>query len=92
MIIIATELHVKSFWKLFLFIRHLIRSMMEARAAFIPGEGQELAYRLYPDGLGEPEAMLQFRNSGPNKKAMQQVAKLSYCYKTRIWEAPAIPA
>lgn len=95
MIIVATELHVKSFWKFFPFIRHSIRSMKQARAAtgclysLVKGRSWRIGYTL--TAWENREAMLQFRNSGAHKKAMQQVAKLSSRYKTRVWEAAAVP-
>ena len=95
MIIVATELHVKSFWKFFPFVRHSIRSMKQAKQA--PGiihatasnGGWRIGYTL--TAWENKEAMLQYRNSGAHKIAMQQISKLSKQYKTLVWEADNIP-
>ncbi len=95
MIIVATELHVKSFWKFFPFVRHSIRSMKQAKQA--PGilhatasnGGWRIGYTL--TAWKDKASMLQYRNTGPHKEAMQQIGNLSKQYKTLVWEAADIP-
>lgn len=95
MIIVATELHVKSFGKFIPFVRHSIRSTRQARQAegclhvWVGNKGWRIGYTL--TAWKNKEAMLQYRNSGAHKIAMQQISKLSSRYKTLVWEAANIP-
>ncbi len=96
MIIVATELQVKSLWKFIPFIRISSRSFKQARQApgclhaWVGNKGWRTGYTL--TAWESREAMLQYRNSGAHKTAMQQVSNLSRRYKTCIWEADAIPS
>jgi heme-degrading monooxygenase HmoA len=96
MIIVATELHVRNFWRLFPFIRMSAQAMKQAKQstgclhATATNGGWRIGYTL--TAWDSREAMLQFRNSGPHKTAMQQTARLSKRYKTEVWEAAALPS
>ena len=95
MLIVATELHVKNLWKFIPFVRHSIRSNKQAKEAagclhvWVGNKGWRIGYTL--TAWENKEAMLQYRNSGAHKIAMQQISKLSKQYKTLVWEAENIP-
>ena len=95
MLIVATELHVRSFWNFIPFVRHSIRSTKQAKAAagclhaWVGNNGWRIGYTL--TAWRDKAAMLQYRNTGPHKVAMQQIGKLSKQYKTLVWEAEAVP-
>lgn len=88
MIIVATELHVRSFWKLFSFVKHASRSMKQAKNApgniyaYATNGGWRIGYTL--TAWENKEAMMQFRNSGAHKTAMKQISRLSNRYKTLV--------
>ncbi|MCB0375992.1 MAG: DUF3291 domain-containing protein [Sinomicrobium sp.] len=95
MIIVATELHIRDFWKFFPFIKHASRSMRQAKRS--PGiiytsatnRGWRVGFTL--TAWQTKEAMIQFRNSGAHKAAIKQTSRLSHQYKTLVWEADAVP-
>lgn len=95
MIISATELHVRSFWKFFSFIRHAMRSRKQAATA--PGSlhvwtgngGWRIGYTF--TAWQDKGSMLQYRNSGDHKTAMQQIGRVSRRYRTLTWEADTLP-
>ena len=95
MIIVATELHVKSFWKFIPFVRNSIRSTKQAKDAdgclhvWVGNKGWRIGFTL--TAWKDRAAMLQYRNTGPHKVAMQRISKLSKQYKTLVWEAEAVP-
>lgn len=95
MLIVATELHIRDFWKFFPFVRHAARSMKQAKGS--PGiihaadsnGGWRIGFTL--TAWENREAMLRFRNSGAHKEAMKQISRLSHRYKTLAWEAETVP-
>ncbi|HPG11039.1 MAG TPA: DUF3291 domain-containing protein [Chitinophagaceae bacterium] len=95
MIIVATELHVRSFWKFFPFARHASRSMKQAKRspgiihAYSTNSGWRIGFTL--TAWENKETMMQFRNTGAHKEAMKQISRLSHQYKTLVWEADAVP-
>ena len=94
MIIVATELHVRSFWYFFEFAKLSVRSMNQAKKsagciyASASNKGWRIGYTLTV--WENKEAMLQFRNTGAHKEAMQKIRKLSNQYKTLVWEAETV--
>jgi len=95
MIIVATELHVRNFWRLFEFSFLAVCSQTQAKKtkgcikAISSNNGWRIGYTIT---LWEnKEAMLEFRNSGAHKQAMLKVRKLSSKYKTLRWESDVIP-
>jgi hypothetical protein len=95
MILVATELHVKNFWKFFPFLKYSIRSTNQAKKAdgclhvSVKGKGFNIGYTL--TAWKDKESMLHFRNSGPHKIAMKQIRNVSDRYKTVVWESDSIP-
>lgn len=95
MIIVATELHLKSFFKFFPFIRHSIRSLSQAKQsngclhAAVTGKGFRIGYTL--TAWDNKENLQHFKNTGAHKKAMKDIGRLSSRYKTLIWEGDTIP-
>lgn len=95
MIIVATELHIKNFWKFFPFIRHSIRSFAQAKKATgclhaaVTGKSWRIGYTL--TAWDSKENLHHFKNSGAHKAAMKDISRLSRRYKTAIWEGDAIP-
>ena len=95
MLIVATELHVKSFWNFFAFVKHSVRSMKQAErspgviSAKAGNKGWRIGYTLTV--WENKEAMQSFRNTGAHKIAMTKIRKLSSKYKTLVWEADAVP-
>jgi hypothetical protein len=95
MIIVATELHVRSFLYFFEFAITSARSMKQAKKS--PGciyaaannKGWRIGYTL--TAWENKEAMLRFRNIGAHKTAMSKIRKLSHQYKTLHWESDASP-
>jgi quinol monooxygenase YgiN len=91
MIIVATELHVRSFWRFFEFAAISARSMKQAKksagciSALVSNKGWRIGYTL--TAWENEEVMLQFRNTGAHKEAMSKISKLSYQYKTLRWES-----
>ncbi|HMU46454.1 MAG TPA: DUF3291 domain-containing protein [Chitinophagaceae bacterium] len=95
MILVATELHVRSFWKFFPFARHATRSMKQAKNspgiihASVHNGGWRIGYTL--TAWENKDSMMQFRNTGAHKIAMQKISRLSHQYKTMMWEATEVP-
>lgn len=95
MLIVVTELHVRSFWRFFEFVGLSIRSMKQAKRS--PGvihvstgnKGWRIGYTL--TAWENKEAMHEFKISGAHKKAMTKMRKLSTKYKTLVYEADTIP-
>ncbi len=91
MIIIATELHVRSIWRFFEFASLSVRSMKQAKksagciSAVAGNKGWRIGYTLTV--WENEEVMLQFRNTGTHKEAMSKIRKLSNKYKTLRWES-----
>jgi hypothetical protein len=91
MIIVATELHVRNFWHFFDFVITSVRSMKQAKrsagciCATASNKGWKIGYTL--TAWENKEVMLQFRNTGAHKAAMQKIGKLSHQYKTLQWES-----
>jgi hypothetical protein len=91
MIIIATELHVRSIWLFFEFVSLSLRSMKQAKksagciSAVAGNKGWRIGYTL--TAWENEEVMLQFRNTGAHKEAMSKIRKLSYKYKTLRWKS-----
>lgn len=96
MIIVATELHVRDLWKFIPFVKHSIRSTKQARQAegclhvWVGNNGWRIGYTL--TAWKDKSSLLQYRNTGAHKVAMQQISKLSRQYKTLVWETDSIPA
>ncbi|HUR67259.1 MAG TPA: hypothetical protein VMZ03_12995 [Chitinophagaceae bacterium] len=96
MLIVATELHVKSFWNFFEFLKHSGRSIKQAKR--MPGvisvkasiKGWRIGYTL--TFWENKEAMHSFRNSGAHKIAMTKTRKLCSRYKIFAWEAARAPS
>ncbi len=95
MLIVATELHVRSFWRFFEFVSLSISSSKQAKKTAgnihtqIGNKGWRIGYTL--TAWEDKEAMQAFRNNGAHKKAMTRMRKLSTQYKTMVWEADAFP-
>jgi Domain of unknown function (DUF3291) len=95
MIIVATELHVRSFWHFFEFAITSARSMKQAKKsagciyAVANNKGWKIGYTL--TAWENKEQMLQFRNTGAHKEAMSKIRKLSQQYKTLQWESDKQP-
>jgi Domain of unknown function (DUF3291) len=95
MIIVATELHVRSFRYFFEFALFSVRSLKLAKKstgcikAEAANSGWRIGYTLTV--WDNKEMMLQFRNSGAHKKAMSKIRKLSHRYKTLRWESNQMP-
>lgn len=95
MTIVATELHVKSFWKFFPFILYSIRSLTQAKKtagclhAIAGGKGWRIGYTI--TAWQSKEAMQQFRNNGVHKLAMKDIHYLASRYKTLVYESDSIP-
>lgn len=95
MLIVATELQVRNFWLFLPFVRLSVMSMTQVKKAdgclhaSANNAGWRTGFTL--TAWASREAMLQFRNSGAHKKAMQQTGRLSRRYKTVIWEADKLP-
>jgi len=95
MIIVATELHIHSFWNFFEFALTSARSMKQAKKsagciyAAANNKGWRIGYTLTT--WENKESMLQFRNTGAHKVAMIKIRKLSHQYKTLQWESEAQP-
>jgi len=95
MLVVATELHVRNLWKFIPFVRHSMRSAKQAKEAagclhvWVGNNGWRIGYTL--TAWEDRNAMLQYRNTGQHKEAMQQIAKLSRQYKTLVWEAGHVP-
>ena len=91
MIIVATELYVRSFWHFFEFAVLSARSMKQAKKsagciyATATNKGWRIGYTLTT--WENEEVMLQFRNTGAHKEAMKKIRKLSHQYKTLRWES-----
>jgi hypothetical protein len=96
MIIVATELHVRRFWRIFEFTVLSTRSMHQAKKAAgcmyasARLKGWRIGFTL--SAWENKEAMLQFRNTGAHKKAMLRIRKLSIRYKTVRWESDTLPS
>lgn len=95
MIIVATELHVRSFWRFFEFAVVSVRSMQQAKKTTgnISAIARNKSWRIgYTLTIWEnKEAMLEFRNTGAHKIAMSKNRKLSHQYKTLQWESDKQP-
>jgi len=95
MLIVATELQVKNFWRVLPFVRFSVMSMKQAKKAdgclyaTASNGGWRIGYTL--TAWVSREAMLQFRNSGAHKQAMQQTGRLARRYRTFVWEADELP-
>jgi quinol monooxygenase YgiN len=95
MIIVATELHVRSFWHFFEFAMTSARSMKQAKKstgcvyAAVSNKGWKIGYTLTV--WKNKEQMLEFRNTGAHKEAMSKIRKLSHQYKTLQWESTEQP-
>jgi hypothetical protein len=95
MIIVATELHVRSFWHFFEFAIASARSMKQAKKsagciyADASNKGLKIGYTL--TAWQNKEAMLEFRNTGAHKIAMSKIRKLSHQYKTLHWDSDSPP-
>ena len=95
MIIVATELHVRNFWKFFKFISLASRSAKQAKKAdgclhsVLGNNGWRIGYTI--TAWENLETMLQYRNSGDHKIAMQKTAVVSGKFKTLRWEDDKIP-
>lgn len=95
MIIVATELHVRSFWHFFEFVKNSSHSMKQAKKsagciyAAASNKGWRIGFTLTT--WEDKESMLQFRNSGAHKVAMSKIRKLSHLYKTLQWESDVTP-
>ena len=95
MLIVATELHVKNFWRFFPFIRLAIRSNKQARQApgclhvWVGNGGWRVGYTL--TAWQDREVMLAYRNSGAHKEAMKKTKSVASRIKTLVWEADAVP-
>ena len=95
MIIVATELHIHSFWNFFEFALTSARSMKQAKKsagciyAAADNKGWKIGYTLTV--WDNKEQMLQFRNTGAHKVAMSKIRKLSPQYKTLQWESDKQP-
>ena len=95
MIIVATELHVRSFRHFFEFAFYSVRSTLQAKKtkgcikAEVLNGGWRIGYTL--TAWETKEAMMEFRNSGAHKQAMLKIRKLSPQYKTLWWERDTIP-
>jgi len=95
MLIVATELHVRNFWTFIPFVRYSMRSTKQAKEAagclhvWVGNKGWRIGYTL--TAWEDRTAMLQFRNTGQHKEAMQRISKLSRRYKTLVWEAKDVP-
>ena len=91
MIIVATELHIRSFWHFFEFAIYSVRSTKQAKNsagcifAEVKNNGWRIGYTLTV--WENKELMQQFRNTGAHKQAMSKIRKLSHQYKTLLWEA-----
>ncbi len=96
MLIVATELHVRNFWRFFEFVSLSVRSTKQAKKTagnihtYVGNKGWKIGYTLTV--WENKEAMHEFRNSGAHKKAMTKIRKLSTQYKTLVWEAGAVPS
>lgn len=95
MIIVATELHVRNFWRFFEFAIVSVRSMTQAKKTKgnIYAAAKNKSWRIgYTLTVWEnKEAMLEFRNTGAHKIAMSKTRKLSHQYKTLQWESEEQP-
>lgn len=95
MVIVATELHVRSFWRFFEFAVVSARSMHQAKktAGNIYAAAKNKSWRIgYTLTVWEnKDAMLEFRNTGAHKLAMSKIRKLSHQYKTLHWESDKQP-
>ncbi len=95
MLIVATELHVRNFWRFFPFIRHAIKSNKQARQApgcmhvWVGNGGWRIGYTL--TAWQDQDAMLQYRNTGAHKEAMKKTKQLASRIRSMIWEADAVP-
>ena len=95
MLIVATELHVKNFWRFFAFVRHASRSAKQARQAagclhvWIGNGGWRIGYTL--TAWRDRNSMLQYRNSGAHKEAMKKTKLFSSRIRTLVWEADSVP-
>lgn len=95
MIIVVTELHVKSFWKFFPFIRHSIQSLTQAKKAagcinaIAGSKGWRIGYTI--TAWHDKDAMQHFRNTGVHKLAMKDINRLASRYKTLVYESDTIP-
>ena len=95
MVIVATELHVRNFWRFFPFIRHAIKSNKQARQApgcmhvWVGNGGWRIGYTL--TAWQDQDAMLQYRNTGAHKEAMKKTKQLASRIRSMIWEADAVP-
>jgi len=95
MLIVATELHVKNFWRFFAFVRHASRSTKQARQTkgclyvWVGNGGWRIGYTL--TAWQDRDAMLQYRNSGAPKEAMKKTKQISSKIRTLVWEAGAVP-
>jgi heme-degrading monooxygenase HmoA len=95
MLLVATELHVRNFWRFFSFIRHASRSARQARLAegclhvWVGNAGWRIGYTL--TAWENETAMQQYRNQGAHKEAMKKMRQLSIRYRTLVWEADTVP-
>jgi heme-degrading monooxygenase HmoA len=95
MVVVATELHVRSFWNFFEFASLSFRSMKQAKKsegnihASARNKNWKIGYTLTV--WESRETMLEFRNTGAHKKAMTKIRKVSKQYKTLVWEGDTIP-
>lgn len=96
MIIVTTELHVRSFWYFFEFAKLSVRSLKQAKKSAgciyvsASNKGWRIGYTLTV--WENKEAMLSFRNTGAHKEAMLKIRKLSNQYKTLAWETETAPS
>lgn len=95
MLIVATELHVRNFWKFIPFVKYSTRSTKQAKQAegclhvWVGNKGWRIGYTL--TAWKDKASMQHYRNTGPHKEAMKQIANLSKQYKTLVWEAEQLP-
>lgn len=95
MIIVATEIHVRSFWYFFQFAALAGRSTKQAKRSagcihtVVGNKGWRIGYTI--TAWENMDSMMQFRNTGAHKKAMQKTALVSNQYKTLRWESDTIP-
>ncbi len=95
MFISATELHIRSFRHLFQFMKLSFSSMKQAKksAGCLQAKMKLKKLRIgYTITVWDnKESMLQFRNSGAHKTAMQKIRIISHQNKVLHWEDDKIP-
>lgn len=95
MIIVVTELQVRSFWRFFEFAGLSRSSLKQANRtpgvihASMSNKGWRTGYTL--TAWKDKESMHEFKTNGVHKKAMTKMRKLSTRYRTFIWESDTVP-